>query len=384
MSRALSLRGRVCGALAGAALIAVLGSAAGAGMVWAASDGSMPGEITVTPIPPGETPIQLLAGTDGSLWFVTASSQLGEVNPAGQASLTGVTLPKGTMPATLAAAGAQGVWVYASTLDYTDGVFACTVTLVRPDGSVFDPTLPTGAVGHYCDGATGDAGGNLWISLREPSGSGCGCRVGLVAEITPTGAAALWRPVSSGAFPSQMTLGSDGAVWVLEGQRDAFVGRYSASGPPTGFASPTPQKWTGIWGRPDGSLWVAREIYDCSNSCETATVAVPGVSQSAPHIFPVSTAGSQYLVPEQDQLAVAPDGGLWIAGRENAGVTRFFRMNGSGGIDRSHVLPTGAGGSALEAAGPIAVTTGGTAWSVVEGGGDAYLARFAPAGPLTP
>lgn len=172
-------------------------------MVWAASDGSMPGEITVTPIPPGETPIQLLAGTDGSLWFVTASSQLGEVNPAGQASLTGVTLPKGTMPATLAAAGAQGVWAYASTLDYTDGVFACTVTLVRPDGSVFDPTLPTGAVGHYCDGATGDAGGNLWISLREPSGSGCGCRVGLVAEITPTGAAALWRPVSSGAFPAR-------------------------------------------------------------------------------------------------------------------------------------------------------------------------------------
>jgi streptogramin lyase len=366
--------------LSSAAIVAAVVALAGANGASASTEATIQGAISATPVTGGVTPIQLLAGTDAGLWFVTAQSALGQISASGAATLTGVTLPSGNVPATLAGAGTEGVWSYANTIDGPNSVNACTVTLVKPDDTLFVPSLPKAVTGHYCGGATADADGNLWISFRESAGSDCQCRAGLVAEITPAGHVTFFDPVSPGAAPNQVTLGSDGAIWVLEGQRGAFLGKYTSNTTPTGFST-FMSRASGIWARPDGRIWIARTTFNCRNACQTVFLDTPGGSGSPFRIFPVATAATTGLSSaEQNQLAESPDGSLWIAGFENPGVNRFFRMDASGAIDRSSALPTGSSGSQLTADGPVAVTTNGVVWAVANDGPTSYVVRFAPSG----
>ena len=366
--------------LSSAAIIATVVVLVGGNVASASTQGTIQGPITATPIAAGATPMQLLPGIDGGLWFVTAQSALGQVSANGAATLTGVTLPHGNGPATLAAAGPEGVWAYGNTIDGLNGVNSCSVTLVKPDGTLFDPPLPKAVTGHYCGGATGDADGNLWISFRENVGAQCHCRVGLIAEITPAGHITFFNPVSPGAAPNQVTLGSDGAVWVLEGQRGEFVGRYMSSAAPTGFTS-FMARASGIWARPDGRLWIARTNFGCQNPCRTVVLESSDGSQGPFRVFPVASASTTQGSPaQQNQLAESPDGSLWIAGFENPGVNRFFRMDASGTIDRSTALPAGSSGSPLVADGPVAVTTDGVVWAVADDGSTTYVVRLAPSG----
>ena len=364
--------------LSSAAIVATVVALTGSTAASASTEATIQGAMTATPVTGGATPIQLLAGTDGGLWFVTAHSALGQISASGAATLTGITLPHGNVPATLAGAGVAGVWAYGNTIDGVSGVNSCSVTLVKPDGTLFDPPLPNAVTGHYCGGATADADGNLWISFRENSGSDCQCRAGLVAEITSAGHVTFFKPVSPGAAPNQVTLGSDGVIWVLEGQRGAFVGRYTSSSTPTGYTT-FMSRASGIWARPDGRLWIARTNFNCRNACATVFLDTPGGAGSPFRVFPVTTKAITGLgSAQQNQLAEAPDGSLWIAGFENPGVNRFFRMDASETIDRSAALPVGASGSQLTADGPVAVTTDGVVWAVADDGSTSYVVRFAP------
>lgn len=367
--------------LSGAAIVAGVVALAGTNGALASTEATIQGAISATPVIDGAAPIQLLAGMDAGLWFVTAQSALGQISSSGASTLTGITLPHGNVPATLAGAGTEGLWAYGNTIDGASGVNSCSVTLVKPDETLFVPSLPKAVTGHYCGGATADANGNLWISFRENTGSDCQCRAGLVAEITPAGHITFFAPVSPGAAPNQVTLGSDGVIWVLEGQRGAFLGRYTPSGTPTGFST-FMSRASGIWARPDGRIWIARTNFNCRNACATVFLDTPGGSGSPFRIFPVATAGTTGLSSaQQNQLAESPDGSLWIAGFENPGVNRFFRMDASGAIDRSAALPVGSSGSQLTADGPVAVTADGAVWAVADDGSTSYVVRFAPSGP---
>jgi streptogramin lyase len=364
--------------LCSAAIIATVVALTGANGASASTEATIQGAITATQVTGGTAPIQLLAGTDGGLWFVTAQSALGQITASGAATLAGITLPHGNVPATLAGAGPEGVWAYGNTIGGGGVVNSCSVTLVKPDGTLFDPRLPKAVAGHFCGGATADADGNLWISFRESAGSGCDCRAGLVAEITTAGHVTFFEPVSPGAAPNQVTLGGDGAIWVLEGQRGAFVGKYTSSSAPTGYRT-FMSRASGIWARPDGRLWIARTDFNCRNACATVFLDTPGGAASPFRVFPVATAGTTGLSSaQQNQLAEAPDGSLWIAGFENPGVNRFYRMDASETIDRSAALPVGSSGSQLTADGPVAVTTDGVVWAVADDGSTTYVVRFAP------
>jgi hypothetical protein len=79
-------------------------------------------------------------------------------------------------------------------------------------------------------------------------------------------------------------------------------------------------------------------------------------------------------------LTTAPDGTLWIAGHEKDGISRFFRVDTDGTVDRSSAFPTGTSGVQLQAEGPIAITPDGTAWAVAADGATTYVVRFAPLG----
>jgi streptogramin lyase len=319
---------------------------------------------------------QLSVGSDGKLWFVTKQSQLGAISSSGQATLTGVVLPHGNVPAVVAGAGSEGVWSYGNddTATYSRGT--CVLTLVTPDNVIHPVTLPSVAAQSYCGGAAADTSGNLWVSLSDQCGSRtCGQRVSFVAEVTPGLAVTLLPPPAPGVKSGPVTLASDGAVWALGGYRHQQLGRYTASGSSTEIQIPT-GVLTGLLARPDGTFWGWAPILcigQASQFCLRISLFSAGGTSSAVFIYPV---GINLNGP--DQLALGSGGSLWEAGAERGGPTRFFRLNGDGTIDRSAAFPT-AGGSALHADGTLAVTASGAIWSSAQtSSGAEYLVRFQP------
>ncbi len=350
----------------------------------ASTDAALHGALAVFPIPSGATPVQLFTGSDGRTWFVTAQSHLGEIRGAGNATLTGVTLPQGndfgtTTPAVIAAAGPEGVWSYAATVGGSQGPNGCVITLVKSGGGMMQPRLPSSLSDFSCTGAAADRSGNLWISMVSGKFySQCKCRVARVVEVTTNGNVSLYAPIRPGGQGLSVALGSDGAIWVLEGYDNQQLARYSASGASTPFSLASCCTWDSLLARPDGSFWLLREVLCVGLNqpfCLRVEWAVPGGTSSGRYIFPVSDpSGGSFRY----RTAVAPDGSLWEAGRQSTGPTRLFRLDGNGQIDRSAGI-TSPAGTALQATGPITVTPAGTVWAVAATGHSAFLVRYRPA-----
>jgi len=303
-------------------------------------------------------------------------SQLGAISASGQATLTGVVLPHGNVPAVIAGAGPEGVWSYGNddTITYSRGT--CALALVTPDDIVHAIMLPSVAAQSFCGGAAADASGNLWVSMSDQCGTfTCGQRVSFVVEVTPAGAVTLLPPPGPGKRSGPVTLASDGAIWALGGYPSQLLGRYTGSGSSTGIEVPT-GALTGLLARPDGTFWGWKTIL-CSGQtppfCLRVTQFSPGGTERQVFIFPV---GINLSVA--DQLAVDSGGALWEVGAERSGPARFFRMNANGTVDRSAAFPT-VGGSVLHDDGTLALTAAGTLWSSAEtASGAEYLVRFQP------
>ncbi len=378
-------RGRrdACLSLAATA-VAVSSFVAGTAGATASTNAAIHGALASFAIPHQMAPVQLFAGTDGRVWFVTAGSQLGEVRGEGMATLTGVTLPSGSdfgnpTPATIAAAGPEGVWAYAATEGAPHAaVDSCSVALVQPGGQVMEPRLPASLSDFACTSAAADPSGSLWAGLVSGKFlSGCHCRVAIVAQVTTSGQVTLYPPVRAGARPQAVALGADGAIRALEGYDIESIGRYTAGAPPTGMSLPF-GGWTDLLARPDGSYWLLRELF-CSGLnqpfCPAVSLLSASGSVSNRHIYPVSVPGGG---PLNVRTAVGPDGGLWMAGRQSTGPNRLFRMDANGQIDRSAGL-VAPGGAPLQATGPITVTPAGTVWAAAAAGSSSYLVRYRPA-----
>jgi hypothetical protein len=129
----------------------------------AAAGSAIQGSFSIYPLSTATTPVQLMAGISGDVWFVTASSRLGDISSTGAITLTATTVPSGTVPATLVAAYADGVWAYGDTSDGKQ----CTVSLVSPGGHVMQRTLghPMGV----CHGGAVDRAESLGVG-RWPRG----------------------------------------------------------------------------------------------------------------------------------------------------------------------------------------------------------------------
>jgi streptogramin lyase len=360
-----------------ASAVATVSAVTGGSLTAAAeSNASIPGSLSVVAVPGSFHLQQLSTGTDGKLWFVTPQSQLGAISASGQATLTGVVLPHGNVPAVIAGAGPEGVWSYGNndTITYSRGT--CVLALVTPTNVVHMVTLPSVAAQSYCGGAATDTSGNLWVSLSDQCGQDtCGQRVSFVVEVTPAGVVTLLPPPGPGKRAGPVTLASDGAIWALGGYPSQLLGRYTASGSSLGIQIPT-GALTGLLARPDGTFWGWKVIF-CSGQtlpfCLRVTQFSPGGTSRQVFIFPVGVS-----VSGADQLALDSEGSLWEAGAERTGPDRFFRMNGNGTVDRSAAFPTVAG-SVLHDDGTLAVTGAGTLWSSAETtSGAEYLVRFQP------
>jgi len=335
----------------------------------AAPGSAIQGSFSIYSVSTATSPVQLMAGTSGDVWFVTAASQLASIAATGAITLLGVTVPHGNVPATLVAADADGVWAYGDTSDGEQ----CIVSLIRPGGHVMQRTLghPTGV----CHGGAVDRSGNLWVSAGGPEGSyeTCPCRL---VEVSPSGALTVHLPDTSGARPTAVALGTDGAIWVLEFNEHLY-GRYAADGSSTsvglGGDVPPPYPGTPHWGlvpsqllaRPDGTFWLAQGSRCCN-----------AVALSSPGNWVV-----RYLLPFQASVAaMSPDSALWTVNYDRGGLPtqRLVRTAVNGQLERSAALPAPAPGQSLDATGPLAATTNGAVWMVAASGSANYVVRYQP------
>jgi hypothetical protein len=208
--------------------------------------------------------MQMVTGVDGTVWFLTARSELGTIAANGDATLTGIFLPQGTYnTADLVSAGPEGEWAFTN-VSLSGG---CVVSLVEPDGHVLQRS-PNHPPNPDCSGAARDANGNLWVSLHGGGSSG-------LAEITPSGVITVTQ---APLLQSAVALGSDGALWTFE--------RVDSS--------PT---FTFSYGRfvPGGSVTTV-PVYG------TETPPVPG------------SPFGLLVRPNRNALLARPDGSFWLTG----------------------------------------------------------------------
>lgn len=344
-------------------LAAGLSLAASAAPAAAASYGAIGGQFSIFTIASANAPVQLLAGSNGDVWFVTAASRLGHITASGQITLLAATLPHGSAPASLVAADADGVWAFGNP---TGG---CTTSLVRPGGHVVQRTLNF-PVTPVCKGGAVDRSGNLWVSVQGgsfPSG------VSRMVEVSPSGVVTHFMTDRLGARPTAVALGGDGAIWALEFNEHAF-GRYTQTPPATGFSIRGPVKppyqGTPFWGlvphqlfaRSDGTFWLVQG--GCCNA----------IALSSPGQWAV-----RYLLPFQISVGgMSPDGSMWTVNFDRSGTgSRLMRTAVNGALDRSSVLPAAAGAEGF--GGPLAAATDGSIWIVTsKPSGATFVVRFVP------
>jgi streptogramin lyase len=366
--------GTVC---ASVALTITATTVAGTTPVFAASDAAITGQLQAFAVPGSSQIQQLFAGADGQLWFATTGSRLGKISSTGQATLTGSVLPHGSVPAVIAGAGSEGVWSFGNDDTAIFATGACAIALITPGGVVEPVTLPSIAAPSSCGGGAADAAGNLWVSLGNPCGSfTCGRRVAFVAEITPSRMVTLFPPVRPGAHAGPVTLGNDGAIWVLGGNPVMTMGRYTPTSSTLGIQVPLGGDLRQLLPSSSGMFWGARPILcigQTTEFCLRVDRFSPGAGTAPFFVFPVGINLSR-----NDQLGVDSAGALWEAGAERTEPDRFFRMNTTGTIDRTAAFPTPAG-LTLHDDGTLAVTAGGSLWTSAQStSGGEYLVRFLP------
>jgi hypothetical protein len=318
-------------------------------------NGPITGGFTVTQISSSAVPTKLVTGSNGSVWFLTASSQLGTVSSDGQTNLTGVTFPS---DATLVSAGPEGEWAFANA-----GFFQgpCTVELAEPDGHVL-VRIPGHPPNAYCDGGARDNAGDLWVTLIGHGSNG-------MAEITPTGVITVTYAVVVG----DVALGSDGAMWTFV--RGFQFGRFVAGEPPALsfiFGHGTPPITGSAYGglryfrsallaRPDGTFWLS--------DFRAAVLSSPG-NWYVSFDFGSRLSGS----------AVTRDGALWVVGL-SAGDTsdRMERLDAWGVVDRSAELPVSPrNGATLDPTGPLTSLPDGSLLFVATDGRTNFVVHYVP------
>lgn len=196
------------------------------------------GVITEFPIPtPNSDPYSIVSGPDGNFWFVGLRyNKIGKITPAGVITEFSVQAPKS---ATEEANGSQSLAKESSPIDITsgpDGNLWFTeyrgnqIGKISPQGVITEFPLPTAR--SYPNSITRGADGNLWFT---ESG---GMNWNLIGRITPTGAITEFAIPTANSDPSHIISGADGNLWFGEYGIDAKIGKVSPAGVITEYSIP--------------------------------------------------------------------------------------------------------------------------------------------------
>jgi virginiamycin B lyase len=157
----------------------------------------------------GSFPGGIAAGPDGALWFTEQyANQIGRLTTNGSfTEFGGLSAPRPGYPGPSSiTAGSDGrLW------------------FTEPDVNKIGAITTAGVVNEYSSGLTPGAGlgqiiagpdGRLWFTEH---------RAGKIGAITMAGTITEYPLPTSDAGPSGLTVGSDGAIWILENQVNAVV-----------------------------------------------------------------------------------------------------------------------------------------------------------------
>lgn len=279
--------------------------------------------------PVSQTPSYIATGSDGNLWFTTASDVV-QITPTGTQTAFG----NGGGFATHIAAGKRGfLWF----TDLNGNIGEITV-----GGTITTFAVP--GAGKTFDIAKGPDG-NMWFTEQSAHAIG---------KITSGGASTLFA-IPSGATPSGITAGPDGNLWFSAsgGPNGMEFGKVTTAGAVTEYpiASGTPGTPGAMTKGPDGDLYA---------------------TDSAGGVFAVTTGGVSTYYPTSFQsnfengIAVGPDKQIWISPGDSADdLTEFNTSKHTFG--KAAMVPSCPGGGSQGVPRGLTLGPDGDMWFVTEG-----------------
>ena len=209
------------------------------------------------------TPIEIVTGPDGNLWFADRyAASVSRMTPDGAVSRVNVgTATPG--PFGVAVGPDGNIWFTESTGNRIGKIELKTITQSGPNETLFphvvEYEVPT--AGAYPTVITAGPDGNMWfVELLAHK----------IGRITPQGSVTEFETPTKESFPKAITAGSDGALWFVESEVDR-IGRITVDGAITEFKLPhdysSPYR---ITSGPDGALWFTEYLGDRLGRITTA------------------------------------------------------------------------------------------------------------------
>jgi streptogramin lyase len=264
------------------------------------------------------SPIGIVAGPDGNLWFTEYSgNKIGRITTAGV--ITEFAVPTASAAPQGIAAGPDGnLW-------FTESG-GQKVGRITPSGVIAEYPFLT-AHNSSSQGGSIVAGpdGNLWFT---ESGNN------KIGRITTAGVITEFAVPTASADPQGIAAGPDGNLWFTENQGN--IGRITTAGDITEFTNTTISQYdsgsTGIVAGPDGNLWFTGAVGAESDYIGRITTAGVITSFAIPAVYENPTS-----------ITTGPDGNLWFTepGALDEGGWSIGRITTAGVITEFIIPPAG-------------------------------------------
>jgi streptogramin lyase len=291
-----------------------------------------------------QSPTDIVAGPDGALWFTNLrGNSIGRITVTGE--VTNYTDPDG------------GIAEPYAIVVGPDGALWFTNRYGAPSIGRIDPVTKAVTHVHTGDVIPGDIAaepdGALWftgpLSFEQST----------IWRMTTGGEITSFTDSDRLNAPEDITLGPDGALWFT--QADASIGRITADGAITTYASGSGTATVGIAAGPDGALWytfpgenkvgrmtiagVATTFTGTGSSPQGITAGPDGdlwfTSYSDDRIGRMTTAGvvtdlfDGVGIRDPHAIALGSDGALWFTNHDNSSIGRVT----TGGFVTTYIDP---------------------------------------------
>lgn len=272
-------------------------------------------------------PQGIAAGADGSLWFTEqAAGRIGRITTGG--AITEYPIPSGGFPTAIAAGPDGNLWFTETNAD--------KIGKVTTGGVFTEYAVPTAAA--KPTGITAGPDGNVWFTEFDG---------GKIGSITPGGTITEYPIPTANSDPVHITTGSDDDLWFVERGANK-IGRLTTLGAFTEYPIPTADSGpNGITAGPDGAVWFTE-----LNSSRIGRVTTGGAITEYP----------TPLFGRPEGITSGPDGNVWFT--DAFGNVGRFSVPGFAATPGSLTFPSEPLGTT---GGPLTVT----------------VANSGPGGPLS-
>jgi len=250
----------------------------------------------ITEFPVSFTPLGLILGPDGNLWSYSlyTPAVIARITPSG--TVTDFTQGfQSESDLTDLVAGTDGnLW-------FTDEACAyggtCAIGKITPSGTITEYPLPAGAI---APSLVAGPDGNIWFTDHGTPA---------VGKITPSGTITEYTAgLNPGAKPYDLVVGPDGNVWFIDSGTTTAIGRVTPSGTITEYTAglPAGSYPGGLVAGLDGNVWFTED------GCETAANGPCAIGRITPSGTITEYSAGLSAGAQPEGLAPGIDGNLWF------------------------------------------------------------------------